>query len=61
MAPQRGGRGWTDPLPRSGTGNRAAYLPIFPPDWMLLHAGMPPRSGDKDILSTYLQFTAKPA
>ncbi|WP_235429722.1 2OG-Fe(II) oxygenase [Xanthomonas sp. GPE 39] len=36
-------------------------LPIFPPDWVFLHAVMPPRSGDKDILSTYLQFTAKPA
>ena len=27
---------------------------------MYMHAALPPRSGDKDILSTYLEFTAKP-
>lgn len=40
---------------------RAGRLLVFPPYWMFLHAGLPPRSGDKYILSTYLEFTAKPA
>ncbi|UYC12097.1 hypothetical protein [Xanthomonas sp. CFBP 8445] len=31
------------------------------PRSMFLHAGLPPRNGDKYILSTYLEFTAKPA
>lgn len=33
---------------------------IFPPYWMFQHIGMPPRSNDKYILSTYLLFNEKP-
>jgi hypothetical protein len=33
---------------------------MFPPYWMYMHAALPPRSGDKYIISTYLEFTAKP-
>jgi prolyl 4-hydroxylase len=40
---------------------RAGRLLVFPPYWMYLHAALPPRSGDKYIISTYLEFTAKPA
>ena len=35
---------------------RAGRLLVFPPYWMFQHAGLPPRSGDKYILSTYLLF-----
>lgn len=35
---------------------RAGRLLMFPPYWMYQHAGRPPRSGDKYILSTYLLF-----
>lgn len=35
---------------------RAGRLLMFPPYWMYQHAGLPPRSGDKYILSTYLMF-----
>lgn len=35
---------------------RAGRLLMFPPYWMFQHAGLPPRSGDKYILSTYLMF-----
>lgn len=35
---------------------RAGRLLIFPPYWMYQHAGLPPESGDKFILSTYLLF-----
>jgi hypothetical protein len=35
---------------------RAGRLLVFPPFWMFQHAGLPPRSGDKYILSTYLEF-----
>ncbi|XQA78123.1 hypothetical protein ACM9W9_20455 [Xanthomonas sacchari] len=42
-------------------GTTLERLLIFPPYWMFLHAWLPPRSGDKYILSTYLEFTAKPA
>jgi len=35
---------------------RAGRLLMFPPYWMFQHAGLPPRSGDKYILSTYLLF-----
>jgi prolyl 4-hydroxylase len=31
-------------------------LIVFPPYWMFQHAGLPPISGDKYILSTYLLF-----
>lgn len=31
-------------------------LLMFPPYWMYQHAGLPPLSGDKYILSTYLMF-----
>ena len=35
---------------------RAGRLLMFPPYWMFQHAGRPPLSGDKYILSTYLMF-----
>ncbi|HET7929786.1 MAG TPA: 2OG-Fe(II) oxygenase [Rhodanobacteraceae bacterium] len=35
---------------------RAGRLLVFPPYWMYQHAGRPPVSGDKYILSTYLLF-----
>ena len=35
---------------------RAGRLLMFPPYWMYQHAGLPPRSGDKYIISTYLLF-----
>lgn len=35
---------------------RAGRLLMFPPYWMFQHAGLPPVSGDKYILSTYLLF-----
>jgi prolyl 4-hydroxylase len=34
----------------------AGRLLMFPPYWMYQHRGMPPISGDKYILSTYLLF-----
>ena len=37
---------------------RAGRLLIFPPYWMYQHEGLPPVSGDKYILSTYLLFTS---
>jgi len=35
---------------------RAGRLLIFPPYWMYQHAGLPPVSNDKYIISTYLMF-----
>jgi len=35
---------------------RAGRLLVFPPYWMYQHAGLPPISGNKYILSTYLLF-----
>ncbi|WP_297926063.1 2OG-Fe(II) oxygenase [Metallibacterium sp.] len=35
---------------------RAGRLLMFPPYWMYQHAGLPPLSNDKYILSTYLLF-----
>lgn len=35
---------------------RAGRLLMFPPYWMYQHEGLPPVSGDKYILSTYLLF-----
>jgi prolyl 4-hydroxylase len=35
---------------------RAGRLLMFPPYWMYQHAGLPPKSEDKYILSTYLLF-----
>lgn len=35
---------------------RTGRLLMFPPYWMYQHAGLPPVSGDKYILSTYLMF-----
>ena len=35
---------------------RAGRLLIFPPYWMFQHAGRPPLSQDKYIVSTYLMF-----
>jgi prolyl 4-hydroxylase len=35
---------------------RAGRLLMFPPYWMYQHEDLPPRSGDKYILSTYLLF-----
>lgn len=40
---------------------RAGRLLVFPPYWMYQHEGLPPESGDKYILSTYLLFTSTPA
>jgi hypothetical protein len=40
---------------------RAGRLLMFPPYWMYQHEGLPPESGDKYILSTYLLFSATPA
>ena len=35
---------------------RQGRMLVFPPYWMFQHAGMPPISGEKYILSTYLLF-----
>ena len=35
---------------------QAGRLVMFPPYWMFQHAGLPPRSNDKYIISTYLLF-----
>jgi len=35
---------------------RTGRLLVFPPYWMFQHAGLPPVSGDKYIISTYLLF-----
>jgi len=35
---------------------RAGRLLMFPPYWMYQHAGRPPQSNDKYIVSTYLMF-----
>jgi hypothetical protein len=35
---------------------RAGRLLMFPPYWMFQHAGLPPRSNDKYMVSTYLMF-----
>lgn len=35
---------------------KAGRLLVFPPYWMFQHAGRPPVSGDKYILSTYFVF-----
>lgn len=35
---------------------RAGRLLMFPPYWMFQHAGRPPASGEKYILSTYMLF-----
>ncbi|KZC17389.1 2OG-Fe(II) oxygenase [Rhodanobacter sp. FW510-R12] len=40
---------------------RTGRLLMFPPYWMFQHAGRPPISGDKYILSTYLLFPPAPA
>jgi hypothetical protein len=37
---------------------RQGRLLVFPPYWMYQHEGMPTRSADKYILSTYLMFTS---
>jgi prolyl 4-hydroxylase len=37
---------------------REGRLLMFPPYWMYQHEGLPPQSGEKYILSTYLLFTA---
>ena len=39
---------------------KAGRLLMFPPYWMYQHEGLPPLSGDKYILSTYLLFTPVP-
>jgi hypothetical protein len=39
----------------------AGRLLMFPPFWMYQHEGVPPVSGDKFILSTYLLFDATPS
>jgi prolyl 4-hydroxylase len=35
---------------------KTGRLLVFPPYWMYQHEGLPPRLGDKYILSTYLMF-----
>lgn len=40
---------------------RAGRLLMFPPYWMYQHEGVPPRTCDKYIVSTYLLFTDHPA
>jgi prolyl 4-hydroxylase len=35
---------------------RTGRLLMFPPYWMYQHEGLPPQSGDKYIISTYLLF-----
>jgi prolyl 4-hydroxylase len=40
---------------------RVGRLLMFPPYWMYQHEGIPPQSGEKFILSTYLLFTASTA
>lgn len=35
---------------------RTGRLLMFPPYWMFQHAGLPPRSNDKYIISTYMLF-----
>ena len=35
---------------------RTGRLLMFPPYWMFQHAGLPPVSGNKYILSTYMMF-----
>jgi len=35
---------------------RAGRLLMFPPYWMYQHEGLPPQSGEKYIISTYLLF-----
>ncbi|HEY2679347.1 MAG TPA: 2OG-Fe(II) oxygenase [Steroidobacteraceae bacterium] len=37
-------------------GAKAGRLLVFPPYWMFQHAGLPPKSNDKYIISTYLLF-----
>jgi prolyl 4-hydroxylase len=37
-------------------GARAGRLLVFPPYWMFQHAGLPPKSNEKYIISTYLLF-----
>jgi len=39
---------------------RTGRLLMFPPYWMYQHAGLPPASGDKYIISTYLMFGDPP-
>jgi prolyl 4-hydroxylase len=39
----------------------AGRLLMFPPYWMYQHEGVPPRSGDKFILSTYMLFGDTPS
>jgi hypothetical protein len=42
--------------------SRSGRLLMFPPYWMYQHEGLPPGTGDKYILSTYLLFVdPKPA
>lgn len=36
--------------------SKAGRLLMFPPYWMYQHEGLPPQTGDKYILSTYLLF-----
>ena len=39
---------------------RAGRLLMFPPYWMYQHAGLPPVSNDKYIVSTYMRFPSTP-
>lgn len=49
--------GETDfPMLQTKISARTGRLLMFPPYWMYQHQGLPPISGDKYILSTYLLF-----
>jgi prolyl 4-hydroxylase len=50
-------------FPQLGVSVRPAEgrLLMFPPYWMYQHEGVPPHSGDKFILSTYLLFGETPS
>lgn len=47
---------WGDDHVRRSWFPRAGTLLVFPPLWPWLHAGRPPISGPKHILSTYLHY-----
>ena len=44
------------PLLETSIPPRAGRLVVMPPMWMYEHSGEPPRSGDKFILTSYLNF-----
>jgi hypothetical protein len=52
---KRGGETWFPELDLK-IEPQAGRLLIFPPYWMFQHAGLPPQSDDKYILSTYAVY-----